>query len=347
MCGEPVLTAVTETAASTSTRRTRTAAIGALGALGIAAGAVFGVSAATGSTATAWAVVAPATTAAPVTPAAGPADWTGGAAPRPNGSAPIRKGGPAHAGRLSSGHGHHGAGLSVEQGDGAAAEQDLGEVMGHIARLIQQEHGDVEKTLQAITKAAVDAVPGAEAVSISLVRGKTVQPRAATDDLPKEIDDLQSRLEEGPCLSALREDMTVRVDDYDHEDRWPRFVAEARKQGVGSSLSFQLFVEADSLGALNLYSRAAHAFDDDSESIGLVFASHASIALSAAQQEQNLRRAIDKRDLIGQAKGILMERYKLTAEQAFQLLARTSSHTNRKLFDVADELTSTGAMPPT
>jgi GAF domain-containing protein len=229
--------------------------------------------------------------------------------------------------------------------DGDATAQDLGEVMGRIARSIQHEHGDVEKTLQAITAAAVDAVPGAESVSVSLVQGRKVEPRAATDDLPREIDDLQSRLGEGPCLSALREQSTVLVEDYETEERWPRFAAEARAQGVRSSLSFQLFVEGDALGALNLYARSAHAFTGDAEAIGQVFASHASIALSAAQQEQNLRGAIDKRDLIGQAKGILMERYKLTAPQAFHLLVQSSSHTNRKLFDIADDLTSTGTLP--
>ena len=222
---------------------------------------------------------------------------------------------------------------------------DLGEVMGQIARSIQEEHGDVEATLQAITGAALDAVPGAESVSVSLVRGRRVEPRAATDDLPREIDDLQSRLGEGPCLDALRHSTTVLVDDFEHDDRWPRFAAEARAQGVGSSLSFQLFASGDSLGALNVYARKPHAFGPEAESIGLVFASHASIALSAAQNEQNLRAAIDRRDLIGQAKGILMERHRLTAGQAFHVLVRASSHTNRKLFDIADELTSTGTLP--
>jgi GAF domain-containing protein len=222
---------------------------------------------------------------------------------------------------------------------------DLGEVMGRIARSIQQEHGDVEKTLQAITFSALHAIPGADAVSVSLVRGGRVEPRAATGDLPREIDDLQSRLDEGPCLDALRNERTVRIEDTSTEDRWPRFAAEAAAHGVGSSISFQLFVEGDTLGALNVYSRRPHAFDEDAETIGLVFASHASIALSAAKNEENLHRAIDKRELIGQATGILMERHRLTAPQAFQVLVQASSHTNRKLFDLADELATTGTMP--
>jgi AmiR/NasT family two-component response regulator len=96
---------------------------------------------------------------------------------------------------------------------------------------------------------------------------------------------------------------------------------------------------------LNLYATVPRAFDTDSETVGQIFASHAAIALSAARQEENLRLALDGRDMIGQAKGILMERYRLTAQQAFELLVRASTHTNRKLFDIADELTSTGALP--
>src|SRR4051794_36877045 len=92
-----------------------------------------------------------------------------------------------------------------------ATSSDLGEVMGQIARSIQQEHGDVEKTLHAITAAARQAVPDADSVSISLVRGRRVEPRAATDELPQKIDDLQSELGEGPCLDALRNERTVRV----------------------------------------------------------------------------------------------------------------------------------------
>jgi len=115
--------------------------------------------------------------------------------------------------------------------------------------------------------------------------------------------------------------------------------------GVGSMMCFQLFVMGDQLGALNLYSRTPRAFDAESEEIGLVFASHAAVALAGAEHEENLRAGMLTRDLIGQAKGILMERHKLTADQAFDLLARASQVLNRKLFDIAVELTDTGTVP--
>ena len=107
-------------------------------------------------------------------------------------------------------------------------------------------------------------------------------------------------------------------------------------------LSFQLYVERDNLGALNLYSRQPNSFDDDSEHIGLLFASHAAIAFADAEKVRHLVLAVSRRDLIGQAKGILMERFRISADQAFSLLIRVSQDNNRKLFDVAEELTETG-----
>ena len=234
--------------------------------------------------------------------------------------------------------------MTTEQ-HAARTREELGTVMGRIARMLREEHGDVERTLHSITTAAVRTVPGAEFASVSLVTRRQVHPRGATSELAAEIDGLQTRYDEGPCLNALREHSTVRVDDFATERRWPRFAAEAHRCGAGSLLSFQLFTDGVNLGALNLYAAVPHAFDADAEAVGQTFASHAAIALSAARQEENLRLALDGRDMIGQAKGILMERYRLTAPQAFEVLVRASTHTNRKLFDIADELTSTGAMP--
>jgi GAF domain-containing protein len=238
--------------------------------------------------------------------------------------------------------------MASDQSAGAVdqrAAEDLGAVMGCQARTMQGEHGDVDRTLRSITRAAVLTVPGTDWASVSLVSRRRVSSEASTDTRASELDSLQTEVGEGPCLDALREHETVRVPDFGVEDRWPRFAAAASRLGVHSLLSFQLFTDGDNLGALNLYAEATGAFEDDAEVVGHVFAAHAAIALSAARQERNLRAAIDRRDLIGQAKGILMERHRLTAAQAFLVLVETSSRTNRKLFDIAEELTSTGAMP--
>jgi GAF domain-containing protein len=228
----------------------------------------------------------------------------------------------------------------------SAVTADLSEIMGRVARTLQQQQGDVAATLEAISAAAVANVPGADGCSISYILARRrVEPRAWTGDRFRDIDQLQSRVQQGPCLDAVWKHRTVRIDDMTTDRRWPRFAPEAAKLGAASSLSFQLFVVGDNLGALNLYSGSPHAFCAESEDVGLVFASHAAVALIGARQQEHLRTAVRSRDLLGQAKGILMERYKLTADQAFDLLARVSQHTNRKMVDLARELTETGTMP--
>ncbi len=229
---------------------------------------------------------------------------------------------------------------------GSDARPHLGEVMGRVARRMQEEHGDVGATLRAVTTAAVATVPHASECSISYVTGRREgESRASTGDLSREVDALQGRLGEGPCLDAVWEEEVVRVDDVAAEQRWPRFAREAAALGAGSMMCSQLFVSGDQLGALNLYSRDPGVFDDEAQEIGMMLAAHAAVAIAGAEHEQNLRRAVDRRDLIGQAEGILMERYEITADQAFGVLARVSQQTDRRLADIARELDDTGTVP--
>jgi GAF domain-containing protein len=224
--------------------------------------------------------------------------------------------------------------------------QHLSDAMSRLARRLQEEHGDVEGTLQAITAAAVTTVPHADDCGVSYVIGRRkIEPRAWTSDLPKMVDSLQERLRQGPCMDAVWEQQVVRVDDVGADERWPEFARQAAGLGVNSMMCFQLFVTGDQLGALNMYSRTRSAFDDESQDIGLLFASHAAVALAGAEHESHLRIGMSHRDVIGQAKGILMERHKLTADQAFGVLARVSQEMNRKLVDVAREVSDTGAVP--
>jgi GAF domain-containing protein len=226
------------------------------------------------------------------------------------------------------------------------ATRQLGDAMSRVARQLQEQHGDVEATLQAITASATRTVPNVDECGVSYVIGRSqIEPRAWTGDLPKTVDSLQERLKQGPCMDAVWSQQIVRVDDVAADDRWPEFGKQAANLGVGSMMSFQLFVEGDRLGALNMYSRTPRAFDDESQDIGLMFAAHAAVALAGAEHEENLHAGMSNRDVIGQAKGILMERHRLTADQAFGVLTRVSQELNRKLFDVARELTATGAVP--
>lgn len=193
--------------------------------------------------------------------------------------------------------------------------------------------------------AALELVPGADEGSVSVVLGrKNIGSRAPSGDLPRRIDALQMETNEGPCLQAAYENSTVRVPDMSSEKRWPLFAQRATEAGAHGMLSIQLWVEGDDFGSLNLYSNEANAFTDESENIGLLVASHGAIAFAGTEQTRQLTDAIDSRDIIGQAKGILMERHKLTGHQAFSVLSQASQRSNTKLTDVAFELITSGEL---
>jgi transcriptional regulator with GAF, ATPase, and Fis domain len=246
---------------------------------------------------------------------------------------------PEHEGR------HAGRGRPSDQDTGSTAGRDaLAIQLSELARALQQEQHS-EQTLERVVQAAVQLIPGAEEGSISVVTDRTnVGSQAPSSELPRHVDALQAETGQGPCLDAAFTDRTVRVADMRTEQRWPEFARRAYDAGAGSMLSFQLYVEGDNLGALNLYARQPGAFDDESEHVGLLFAAHAAIAYAAVHNQDNLHHAMDTRDLIGQAKGILMERFKLTSEQAFELLVQASQTTHRKLREVADELAHSGQL---
>jgi GAF domain-containing protein len=220
----------------------------------------------------------------------------------------------------------------------------LAATLGELARSLHHEVG-VEDTLDGIVSAAVSTVPGAQEPALSVIEGRRgVRTQAGTADLVYQVDQIQYDTGEGPCLSALYEQRTVRLADIATESRWPRFTALATALGVASMLSFQLYVEQDNLGALNLYSRYTDAFTDESEQVGLLFATHAALAMADARNQERLYQAMEARDLIGQAKGILMERHKVTGDQAFRLLMRASQNTNTKLVEIARYLVETGEL---
>ena len=228
---------------------------------------------------------------------------------------------------------------------GTANLNQLAEDFGGLARNLE-EHDDPDVMLAEIIAAAVAMVPGVDEGSVSVVTGRrNIGSQAPTGDLPVEVDALQEETQQGPCLDAAYEQLTVRVDDMASETRWPEFARRASQAGAASMLSLQLYVEGDNLGALNLYSRRPGAFDDESEQIGLLFASHAAVAYAGVRKEAQLAKAVVSRDLIGQAKGILMERYKISPERAFLVLTRVSQNSNRKLNDIANELVRYGTVP--
>jgi len=236
--------------------------------------------------------------------------------------------------------------------------EDLAETFSNIARRLYRA-GTVEDMLQEIADLACQTIQGCDFAGMSFVQGRAIETPAQTHPAVGELDALQSRIGEGPCVDAIAEHETFYVEDLAEECRWPTFAPKAVELGMRSMLSLRLFIEESengerTMGALNLYSRQRAAFDQSAREVGLILASHASVALAGTQalghereDVANLHQALSSRDVIGQAKGILMERERLTAEQAFDLLRRASQHLNLKLRDVAERVTETGERPPT
>lgn len=230
---------------------------------------------------------------------------------------------------------------SAQDGGRLDGEDALAERMSTFARAANDL--DPYATLVEVVLAAVALVPGCDEASISVVLGRRkVTSEAASGDLPRAVDALQERLQEGPCLDAAYLHTTVLVADMATETRWPRFSRGALAAGAAGMLSLQLYVKGDDLGALNLFSRRAGAFTDESEHVGLMLAAHAAVAYSAARREERMTRGLLTQQVIGQAQGILMERHKLTGDRAFALLVRASQHENVKLRDLAAQLVRSG-----
>lgn len=154
---------------------------------------------------------------------------------------------------------------------------DLAQILGDLA-IELQDQTDTRSTLRSIVEGAIRLVPGARWAGISMINGCQVQSQAPSDPRVAELDYVQSSINEGPCLSALREHHTVLVDNIAAETRWPSFTQAATERGVHSMLSFQLFVRRENLGALNLYGDQTGVFSDDSITVGEVLAQHAAVA---------------------------------------------------------------------
>ncbi len=183
---------------------------------------------------------------------------------------------------------------------------ELAETFAEVARVLLAED-DADATMNRISRLAVETIEGCDHAGITLVEGRNVSTAGASDEVPTIVDAIQYETDEGPCLNAIRVHETFKSDDLAAEERWAKFSHRAAQEtGVRSMLSFRLFVEEDTMGALNLYSKQRDAFDDEELAVGSVFATHAAVALSSARHDEHMQEAVQSRDLIGQAKGILM-----------------------------------------
>lgn len=234
---------------------------------------------------------------------------------------------------------------------------DLATSFADIARTLFVER-TVEGTLQQIVEFAQVTVEGCDAASISLVTPKGISTPVSSDPIALEIDSFQYEYGEGPCLDAISIEPMLYANDLTSDVRWPKFGPVAVSLGMRSLLSCRLSAE-ETLGSLNLYARSPQAYGSIGRTKALIFATHAAIALAAAgvlasanvaldtelRRSENLEIALSSREVIGQAEGILIERERITPEEAFTVLRRASQNLNLRLRDLAQHVVDTGEVP--
>ncbi|CAN5517607.1 GAF and ANTAR domain-containing protein [soil metagenome] len=229
--------------------------------------------------------------------------------------------------------------------------EEVEEHLSEVARTLFAP-GSVTGSLQLTVDLAVSTIDGCDAAGVFLVRRGRVITAASTDPIVVELDELQFAYHEGPCLDAVAEGGSTYATDLADDARWPKFGPAAAHAGIRSALAFRLSDRP--ISALNLYARLPAAYGATDRATGLIFATLAGIALEAAGERAddehrvaNLHEALKTRELIGQAQGILIERERITGDQAFDVLRRASQHLNIKIREVAQNLIDTGETPPT
>lgn len=195
-------------------------------------------------------------------------------------------------------------------------------------------------------KRAVEVLDDAEGAVISLVhRGRITDTPAFTSEAGFRLHQMQQEIGSGPCFE-LSDEEVVSCPDLAADARWGDWgLRAARESGVGSMLCFRMFTHEERIGALTVYSAQTHAFTPADVDGGVSLAAHAAIAIAVARRDEHKDTAQVSRALIGQAIGIVMDRYDLDAVRAFAVLRRLSQTSNVKLHEIAVELTTTRRLP--
>lgn len=215
---------------------------------------------------------------------------------------------------------------------------EIAEAMTVVAASLQAPM-ELEETLAVITRVAAETIPGIVEASISITTKEgRIETLAPTGPRVTRADHLQYELGEGPCLHAALEEPVVAVNDLANDPRWPDFGPKAAALGFGSQVAFQFRAAPHVRGALNLYAQEPNSIDQDSIHLGSMFAGQIAVAMGWARQDQTLTEALATRNIIGQAVGIVMERYKLDSDRAFSFLTRLSQTSNTKLNLIAAAL---------
>lgn len=200
----------------------------------------------------------------------------------------------------------------------------------------------LDETLARVTAVAVDAISGCDVASITLISAGVLSTHSPTGDLAAKADAIQYETGQGPCLDAAEGDVAVHTPDLAKDDRWPAFSARVASQlGVASMFSCRLAMAdapGQTMGAINLYALKPDSFCEEDRTLALLLASVSAVTIDASRRQSHLRQAMESRDVIGQAKGILMARSAMTADEAFETLRKASQRLNVKLRDLAERI---------
>ena len=220
-----------------------------------------------------------------------------------------------------------------------------------LGRMSFAEHS-LESVLQKVTDLAARVLPGEPVTSVTIMGDGPPTTVAASGPLARQLDQAQYALGAGPCMEAATSGHLVEVVDTGADQRWGSFPQLAAQRGCRSMLSFPLPPQELISGGLNVYARTDDPLDARTRELTARFAAYAVVPVSnmylyesAVERAEHLRAALDSRAVIDQAKGILMERHKLSADRAFSALAQLSMETNTKVRDIAEHFVRTGALP--
>ncbi|MFW3168818.1 GAF and ANTAR domain-containing protein [Geodermatophilus sp. CPCC 206100] len=211
----------------------------------------------------------------------------------------------------------------------------------------------MESLLQSLVDLTTSAMPGNSEASVTLLIEDVPSTVVGTGALAVDLDHAQYRLGDGPCLHTARTGVLTEIVDTRAEGRWPDYARHAAERGNLSSLAVPLLLvgEEQISGSLNVYARTPEAFDEASRTVATGIAPYAAVAAgtveayrSARRTADNLQVALGSRAVIEQAKGILMERLRLTPDQAFDALAQASMNRNVKVREIAEHLVLTGEL---
>jgi GAF domain-containing protein len=219
------------------------------------------------------------------------------------------------------------------------------ELLERLSRAARALRADDDGHLTAIVHQAAATVPAATWAGLIELERSGLVTKATLGEPPRVLDRLQQEQKSGPCIDAAREQRVMVIEDMTVDPRWPGFAAAARREGVCSMLCVPLWVDRLRLGTLSFYGEKAHAFGEDERRLAAVYGTLAALALADSKRVAQLTFAIETRDLIGQAKGILVERHRITPDAAFDMLKKVSQNTNQRLVAVAELLVSTGQLP--